>query len=167
MQSKQISINPIGIIHTPFNDIKGMPIQPLAAEGVKGHIELFPKYIEGLTDLAGFSHITLLYQLHKINGYDLIVKPFMDNKEHGIFATKSPKRPNAIGLSTVKLLGIENNVIHIEMVDMLNGTPLIDIKPFFSKFDNRTNTKSGWLDNQGNIPNRELRSDERFKIKHL
>lgn len=167
MQSKQITINPIGIIHTPFNDIKGMPIQPLAAEGVKGHIELFPKYIEGLIDLAGFSHITLLYQLHKINGYHLMVKPFMDNKEHGIFATKSPKRPNAIGLSTVKLLGIENNVIHIEMVDMLNGTPLIDIKPFFSKFDNRTNTKSGWLDNQGNIPIRELRSDERFKLKHL
>ena len=164
MQSKQITINPIGIIHTPFNDIKGMPIQPLAAEGVKGHIELFPKYIEGLIDLMGFSHITLLYQLHKINGYDLMVKPFMDNTEHGIFATKSPKRPNAIGLSTVKLLGIENNVIHIEMVDMLNGTPLIDIKPFFSKFDNRTNTKSGWLDNQENIPIRELRSDERFKL---
>ena len=164
MQSKQITINPIGIIHTPFNDIKGMPIQPLAAKGVKGHIELFPKYTEGLIDLAGFSHITLLYQLHKINGYDLMVKPFMDNKEHGIFATKSPKRPNAIGLSTVKLLGIENNIIHIEMVDMFNGTPLIDIKPFFSKFDNRKNTKSGWLDNQENIPIRELRSDERFKL---
>ncbi len=167
MQSKQITINPIGIIHTPFNDIKGMPIQPLAAKGVKGHIELFPKYIEGLTDIEKFSHITLLYHLHKINGYDLLVKPFMDNKEHGIFATKSPKRPNAIGLSTVKLLGIENNIIHIEMVDMFNGTPLIDIKPFFSKFDNRTNTKSGWLDNQENIPIRELRSDERFKLEHL
>ena len=164
MQSKQITINTIGIIHTPFNDIKGMPIQPLAAEGVKGYVELFPKYIEGLTDLAGFSHITLLYHLHKINGYDLMVKPFMDSKEHGIFATKSPKRPNAIGLSTVKLLRIENNVIHIEMVDMLNGTPLIDIKPFFSKFDNRTNTKSGWLDDQENIAIRELRSDERFKL---
>lgn len=167
MKYKQIIINPIGIIHTPFNDIKGMPIQPLAAKGVKGYIELFPKYIEGLTDLTEFSYITLLYHLHKINDYDLMVKPFMDNKEHGIFATKSPKRPNAIGLSTVKLLGIENNVIHIEMVDMLNGTPLIDIKPFFSKFDNRTNTKSGWLDNQGNIPISELRSDERFKLKHL
>jgi len=167
MQLRQITINPIGIIHTPFNNIKAMPIQPLAADGVKGHIELFPKYIEGLTDLAGFSHITILYHLHKINGYELKVKPFMDNKEHGIFSTKSPKRPNAIGLSTVKLLGIENNIIHIEMVDMLNGTPLIDIKPFFSKFDNRTNTKSGWLDNQGNIPIKELRSDERFKLKHL
>jgi tRNA-Thr(GGU) m(6)t(6)A37 methyltransferase TsaA len=88
----------------------------------------------------------------------------MDNKEHGIFATKSPKRPNAIGLSTVKLLGIQNNVIHIEMVDMLNGTPLIDIKPFYSKFDNRTNTKSGWLDNRGDIPAKKLRSDNRFKL---
>lgn len=164
MQTKQININPIGIIHTPFNDIKGMPIQPLAAKGVKGYIELLPEYTEGLTDLAEFSYITLLYHLHKINGYNLMVKPFMDNKEHGIFATKSPKRPNAIGLSTVKLLGIENNVIHIEMVDMLNGTPLIDIKPFFSKFDNRTNTKSGWLDNQGIITIKELRSDERFKL---
>lgn len=164
MQTKQININPIGIIHTPFNDIKGMPIQPLAAKGVKGYIELFPEYTEGSTDLAEFSYITLLYHLHKINGYNLMVKPFMDNKEHGIFATKSPKRPNAIGLSTVKLLGIENNVIHIEMVDMLNGTPLIDIKPFFSKFDNRTNTKSGWLDNQGIITIKELRSDERFKL---
>jgi len=164
MESKQIIINPIGIIHTPFNDIKGMPIQPLAAEGIKGHIELYPEYMEGLTDLEGFSHITLMYHLHKINGYDLLVKPFMDNKEHGIFATKSPKRPNAIGLSTVKLIGIEHNVIHIEMVDILNKTPLIDIKPFYSKFDNRTNTKSGWLDNQGNIPNEKLRSDERFKF---
>ena len=111
MQFKQIAINPIGMIHTPFNDIEGIPIQPIAAEGIKGHIELFPEYIEGLTDLEEFSHITILYHLHKINGYDLMVKPFLDNKEHGIFATKSPKRPNAIGLSTVKLLGIENNII--------------------------------------------------------
>ena len=164
MEGKQIKINPIGIIHTPFNTINDMPIQPLAAKSVKGVIEIFPEYIEGLTDLEAFSHITLLYHFHKINEYDLMVKPFMDTKKHGIFATKSPKRPNAIGLSTVKLLKIEKNCIHIEEVDMLNGTPLIDIKPFFSKFDNRKNTKSGWLDNQLNIPIKELRSDERFKI---
>lgn len=163
MQPKQITINPIGIIHTPFEDINGMPIQPLAAKGIKGHIELFPEYLEGLTDLEGFSHITLLYYFHKINGYQLMVKPFMDNIEHGIFATKSPKRPNAMGHSTVKLLGIENNFIHIEMVDMLNGTPLIDIKPFYSKFDNRKNTKSGWLDNQKNLLISDLYSDTRFK----
>jgi tRNA-Thr(GGU) m(6)t(6)A37 methyltransferase TsaA len=164
METKQIILNSIGIIHTPFNDINGMPIQPLAAEGIKGYIELFSEYLEGLTDLAGFSYITLLYHLHKVNGYDLMTKPFMDTKEHGIFATKSPKRPNAIGLSTVKLLGIDNNIIHIEMVDMLNGSPLIDIKPFFPKFDNRKKAKSGWLDNQGNIPINKLRSDERFKL---
>lgn len=164
MQSKQITINSIGIIHTPFNTINNMPIQPLAAEGVKGYIELFPEYVKGITDLEKFSHITLLYHLHKINGYHLITKPFMDTEEHGIFATKSPKRPNAIGLSTVKLLGIENNIIHIEMVDMLNRSPLIDIKPFFAKFDNRENTKAGWLDNQKNIPIQKLRSDERFKL---
>lgn len=164
MHIKQITINPIGIIHTPYNSIENMPIQPLAAEGVKGYIELFPQYMEGLTDLEEFSHITLVYHFHKINNYDLLVKPFMDTKKHGIFATKSPKRPNAIGLSTVKLLGIEKNIIQIEMVDMLNGTPLIDIKPFFEKFDNRTGTKSGWLDNQLTIPINELRSDERFKL---
>jgi tRNA-Thr(GGU) m(6)t(6)A37 methyltransferase TsaA len=164
MSSKQITFNSIGIIHTPFKTINNMPIQPLAAEGVKGHIELFSEYAEGLTDLEEFSHVTLLYHFHKINGYHLTTKPFMDSKEHGIFATKSPKRPNAIGLSTVKLLGIEKNIIHIEMVDMLNGSPLIDIKPFFAKFDNRKNTKAGWLDKQGTIPIQKLRSDERFKL---
>ncbi len=163
MLPKQITIDPIGIIYTPFDDINGMPIQPLAAKGIRGHIELFPEYVEGLTDLEGFSHITLLYYFHQIHDYQLMVKPFMDHIEHGIFATKSPKRPNRMGFSTVKLLGITNNIIHIEMVDMLNGTPLIDIKPFFSKFDNRTNTKSGWLENRQNIPIKNLRSDKRFK----
>jgi len=164
MESKQIIINPIGIIHTPFNTIESMPIQPLAAESVKGYIELSLEYVEGLKDLEAFSHVTLLYHLHKITDHSLTVKPFMDTKEHGIFATRSPKRPNAIGLSTVKLLGIENNIIHLEKVDMLNGTPLIDIKPFFEKFDNRTNTKAGWLEDQLELPVEELRSDERFKL---
>ena len=99
MELKQITINPIGIIHTPFNNVEGMPIQPLAAKGIKGYIALFPEYIEGLKDLDGFSHITLLYYFHKIKGYNLTVKPFMDTLEHGIFATKSPKRPNSIGFS--------------------------------------------------------------------
>ena len=163
MKGKQISINTIGIIHTPHYHIQNMPIQPFAADGIKGHIEVFPEFIEGLADLSGFSHITLIYHLHKINGYKLRVKPFMDNKEHGIFSTRSPKRPNAIGLSTVKLLSIEDNILHIEMVDMLNGSPLIDIKPFFSKFDNRFNTVSGWLENQSEVSIDNLRSDERFK----
>lgn len=163
MKREQITLSPIGIIHTPHNDINNMPIQPIAAKGIKGHIELYPEYSEGLTDLEGFSHITLLYHFHKIQGYKLMVKPFMDDKEHGIFSCKAPKRPNAIGTSTVKLISIENNIVHIEMVDMLNGTPLIDIKPFFPKYDNRLDAVAGWLDDKGAISIEEMKSDERFK----
>lgn len=163
MNREQIIINPIGIIYTPHHDINNMPIQPIAAKGIKGYIELYPEYTQGLTDLDGFSHITLLYHFHKTQGYKLMVKPFMDEKEHGIFACKAPKRPNAIGTSTVKLIGIENNIVHIEMVDMLNGTPLIDIKPFFPKHDNRLNAVAGWLDEKGIIPVKKMKSDERFK----
>lgn len=163
MEKTQILLNPIGIIYTPFDNVKDMPIQPLAANGITGRIEIFPEYLDGLMDLEGFSHISLIYHFHKIEGYSLKVKPFMDIEEHGIFATRSPKRPNAIGISTVKLVHIEKNILHIEMVDILNNTPLIDIKPFFSKFDNRIDTKSGWLEKQQHISIENLRSDERFK----
>lgn len=160
---EQIIINPIGIIHTPHKDIKNMPIQPIAATGIKGYIELLPKYVEGLKDIEGFSHITLLYHFHKIDGYKLQVIPFMDTVEHGIFACKSPKRPNAIGTSTVKLIGVEGNIIHIEQVDMLDGTPLIDIKPFYPRYDNREGVTIGWLEKNKNMPLNKLVSDERFR----
>jgi tRNA-Thr(GGU) m(6)t(6)A37 methyltransferase TsaA len=163
MNKEQIIFNPIGIIHTPHTDVKNMPIQPIAAKGIKGHIELFPEYSDGLTDLEGFSHITLLYHFHKIKGYQLMVKPFLDDKEHGIFSCKAPKRPNAIGTSTVKLIGIEKNIVHIEMVDMLDGTPLIDIKPFFPKYDNRLDAVAGWLEKTVPVPVEKMRSDDRFK----
>ena len=159
-----IIINPIGIIRTPHKDVKNMPIQPIAAEGVKGYIELFPEYEPGLLDVEGFSHLTLLYHFHKIKGYELLVKPFLDNtKEHGIFSCKAPKRPNAIGTSTVKLVSVEKNIIHIEQVDMLDGTPLIDIKPFFPKYDNRIGACAGWLESKIDVPVEKLRADERFK----
>ncbi|MEA4917512.1 tRNA (N6-threonylcarbamoyladenosine(37)-N6)-methyltransferase TrmO [Proteiniphilum sp.] len=159
-----INLYPIGIIHTPHADVKNMPIQPVAAEGVRGWIELFPEYAEGLKDLEGFSHITLLYRFHKIEGYKLTVIPFMDTQERGIFSCKAPKRPNAIGLSTVKLVGIEGNRVHIEQVDMLDGTPLIDIKPFYPRYDNRIEgVKIGWLEKNKDLPLEALRSDERFK----
>ncbi len=158
-----IILNPIGVIRTPHKNIKNIPIQPIAAEGFKGYIELLPEYIDGLKDLDGFSHITLLYRFHKIEKYELQVIPFMDTEKHGIFACKAPKRPNAIGLSTVKLIKIEGNIIHIEQVDMLDGTPLIDIKPFYPKYDNRENVKIGWLEKNKNMPIEKLRSDERFK----
>jgi len=160
---EQILINPIGTIYTPHTDIKNMPIQPIAAGGIKGYIKVEPEYVAGLKDLDGSSHITLLYHFHKIKGYELEVIPFMDTESHGIFATKSPKRPNAIGTSTVKLIGIEGDTIHIEQVDMLNETPLIDIKPFYPRYDNRFDVKIGWLEKNKNMPLEKLRSDERFR----
>lgn len=163
MELKPIEIKPIGIIHTPHTEVNNVPIQPIAADGYKGYIKLLPKYADGLKDIEGFSHITLFYHFHKIKGYELQVIPFMDNVKHGIFACKSPKRPNAIGLSTVKLIKVEANILYIEQVDMLDGTPLIDIKPFFAKYDNRVDTKSGWLENKGNIALEKMRADERFK----
>ena len=160
---EQIIIHPIGIIHTPHTDVKNMPIQPIAAEGIKGYIEILPQYIAGLKDIEGFSHLTLLYHFLKISGYELEVMPFMDTESHGIFSCKAPKRPNAIGLSTVRLISVEGNKIHIEQVDMLDGTPLIDIKPFYPRYDNRENVEIGWLEKNKNLPLEVLRSDERFK----
>jgi len=160
---EEIIINPIGIIHTPHTDIKNMPIQPIAAEGIRGYIKVEPEYVAGLKDLEGFSHITLLYRFHKINGYDLEVIPFMDTVPHGIFATRSPKRPNAIGTSTVKIISVEGDTIHIEQADMLDGSPLIDIKPFYPRYDNRMDVKIGWLEKNRDMPLEKLRSDERFK----
>ena len=159
----KIIIEPIGMIFTPYVEIENMPIQPIAAKGVKGYIEIYEEYAEGLKDLEGFSHITLLYHFHEICGFELMVTPFMDTEKHGIFATKAPKRPNAIGISTVKLIGIDRNIITVEQVDMLDGTPLIDIKPFYPRYDNRRNVKSGWLEKNKDIPLDKLRSDERFR----
>ncbi|ASB48247.1 tRNA (N6-threonylcarbamoyladenosine(37)-N6)-methyltransferase TrmO [Alkalitalea saponilacus] len=158
-----ITLNPIGKIFTPHNNISDMPIQAIAADGVKGHIELLPEFEPGLKDLDGFSHITLLYHFHKADGFELVTTPFLDTAQHGVFATRAPKRPNAIGISTVRLTGIENNIIHIEQVDMLNGSPLIDIKPFHPQFDHRENVQSGWLEKSKNSTPNQLRSDDRFR----
>jgi tRNA (adenine37-N6)-methyltransferase len=160
--NETIMITPIGMIHTPFHVIENMPIQPIAAEGIEGYIELYPQYIKGLKDLEGFSHITLIYHFHKITSYSLEVIPFMDEQPRGIFSCKAPKRPNAIGLSTVKLIRIEGNLLHIEQVDMLDGTPLIDIKPFYPRYDNRENVTLGWLEKNKDLPIDKLRADNRF-----
>ncbi len=158
-----IVINPIGVIRTPHKDVNNMPIQPLAADGDIGYIELLPEYVEGLQDVDGFSHITLFYHLHKVEGYKLKVIPFMDTEERGIFSTRAPKRPNAIGLSTVKVIKVEGNIVHIDQADMLDGSPLIDIKPFYPRYDNRENVKIGWLDKNKDMEVDKLRSDSRFK----
>ncbi|MCD6493614.1 MAG: tRNA (N6-threonylcarbamoyladenosine(37)-N6)-methyltransferase TrmO [Archaeoglobaceae archaeon] len=157
----EIVYHPIGIIHSPFKDPKGMPIQPTAAKGVKGEVEIFDEYIEGLKDLDGFSHIILIYHLHLSKGYSLIVKPFLDNEFRGVFATRAPRRPNPIGLSVVRLNGIKGNRLYIEDVDIVDGTPLLDIKPYIPQFDLRKVEKIGWVaKNIHKLQN--LKADDRF-----
>jgi tRNA-Thr(GGU) m(6)t(6)A37 methyltransferase TsaA len=157
-----IKYQPIGIIHTPFKTPEGMPIQPAGAEGIKGTIEIFSEYEDGLQDLSGFSHILLLYHFHKGKGFNLHVVPFMDSQTRGVFSTRAPKRPNPIGLSLVKLGKVEGRILHIENVDILDGTPLLDIKPYVPEFDKATSVKTGWLKDPGKTVS-ERKSDKRFK----
>lgn len=160
-----LPIQAIGTISTPWQKPENMPIQPTGAGPAEGCIELLPEYTDGLKDLDGFSHIILLYQLHKIEKYMLSVTPFMDTKARGVFSTRAPMRPNAIGLSTVELLRIDGNRIYIKGVDMLDGSPLLDIKPFFEHFDNRFDTRKGWLEGKDHAKIKETRSDKRFAKK--
>jgi tRNA-Thr(GGU) m(6)t(6)A37 methyltransferase TsaA len=134
----------IGKIYTPFKKKEGMPIQPAGAKGIKGNIILKKKYTKGLLDLDGFSHVYLIYHLHKSKDFNLEVIPFLDNRPHGVFATRAPRRPNAIGISIVKLLSIKKNVLEIENVDILDGTPLLDIKPYIPEFDIYEIKNTGW-----------------------
>jgi tRNA-Thr(GGU) m(6)t(6)A37 methyltransferase TsaA len=151
----------IGVIHSPFKVTEGMPIQPSGAESVKGTIEIHPQYVEGLKDIEGFSHIILLYHFHRRKDTKLTVIPFLDSQPHGVFATRAPSRPNPIGISTVKLIKIEKNILHIENVDILDGTPLLDIKPHVPEFDQSTTVKIGWLeDAKGKVKGKK--SDSRF-----
>jgi tRNA (adenine37-N6)-methyltransferase len=153
--------NPIGVIHTPHKEPKGTPIQASGAKEYEGTIELEPKYVKGLKDLAGFSHIILLYHFHKSKQYQLTVKPYMDNEERGVFATRFPARPNSIGLSVVRLNRIHENMLYIQDVDMLDGTPLLDIKPFITEVDNRNASRIGWLENKAHRMS-ETKSDGRI-----
>ena len=122
------------------------PIQPVYAKGCKGYVELLPEFVDGLRDLNGFSHIYLIYHFHKSRQVKLIVKPYLQDVDRGIFSTRAPFRPNPIGLSVVELLGIEGNILHLDGVDILDDTPLLDIKPYTAKFDLRNVTKNGWQD---------------------
>jgi tRNA-Thr(GGU) m(6)t(6)A37 methyltransferase TsaA len=156
-----IYFKPIGKIYTPFTSKEGMPIQSRGGKGIRGTVKLKRKFVEGLTDLDKFSHIYLIYHFHKSRGFDLQVVPFLDSKPHGVFATRAPRRPNAIGVSVVRLLSINDNIIEIENMDILNGTPLLDIKPYVSQFDIHETEKNGWLNNKTNSVDKK-KSDERF-----
>ncbi|CAG0909519.1 unnamed protein product, partial [Cyprideis torosa] len=139
-------LQPIGVIKTPFDTKAGMPIQAKFGDQARGSIELREEYVEGLKDLAGFSHAHLLYHFHQHEDFSLIVTPYMDTSPRGLFATRAPKRPNPIGLSLVEILEIEGNRIYFSGVDMLNNTPLLDIKPYYHEIDSRQGAKCGWLD---------------------
>ena len=157
----KVVYRPIGVVHSPFKAPRDVPIQATAAERVAGFVELSMDYVEGLKDVEGFSHLILIYHFHLAQEYSLLVRPFLDKRLHGVFATRAPSRPNPIGLSVVRLTKIENNLLHIQDVDILDGTPLLDIKPFVPAFDQRKAEKIGWL--TGNIDNmHSSRDDGRF-----
>ncbi|MGE0088060.1 MAG: tRNA (N6-threonylcarbamoyladenosine(37)-N6)-methyltransferase TrmO [Bacteroidales bacterium] len=158
---EKITLKPIGIIYTPFDSLEGMPIQPTGAIGVNGIIELFPEFTEGLKDLGEFSHIILIYHFHLSGDHKLLVKPFMDDDLHGVFSTRAPKRPNPIGISVVKLIKIDMNKLYIENVDMLNKSPLLDIKPYISDVDYVEVDKMGWLKGKSHKMG-DKKSDNRF-----
>jgi tRNA-Thr(GGU) m(6)t(6)A37 methyltransferase TsaA len=141
---------PIGVIHTPFTDKTQTPIQSTRSQAI-GRLEVFPKFTDGLQDLEGFSHIILLYVFHCSSGYTLLVKPFLDDTLRGLFASRYPCRPNPIGLSVVRLRQRQENILEIEGVDMLDGTPLLDIKPYVPEFDVRNETRTGWYETRSKI----------------
>jgi len=157
----EILYHPIGMIRTPFVERSGTPIQPVSSADSVGRIELKPDYLEGLRDLEGFSHIILLYHFHRSIGFNLSVVPFLDNEPRGLFSTRAPKRPNAIGLSIVRLISVENTTLHIRDVDMLDNTPLLDIKPYVPQL-NPTGVESiGWFTKALDRIS-QTRADERF-----
>ncbi|MBM4286945.1 MAG: tRNA (N6-threonylcarbamoyladenosine(37)-N6)-methyltransferase TrmO [Deltaproteobacteria bacterium] len=157
----KIIFTPIGIIHSPFHRPEGTPIQPAAAADVAGTVTVFPAYQEGLQDLEGFSHLFLIYHFHLSKNSTLKVTPFLDQTTRGVFATRAPSRPNPIGISVVRLDRIEGATLFIRDVDVIDGTPLLDLKPYVPAFDSRTDARIGWLAaNLEKMP--KVRDDGRF-----
>ncbi|NNL75494.1 MAG: tRNA (N6-threonylcarbamoyladenosine(37)-N6)-methyltransferase TrmO [Desulfobacterales bacterium] len=140
-----IEYRPIGVIHSQFKAPKGTPIQATGSTGVEADIEVFPPYAEGLADLTGFSHIFLIYHFHLSRKFSLKVKPFLDDKKRGLFATRAPARPNPIGISVVRLVSIKNYRLRVLDIDIIDKTPLLDIKPYVPQFDVRKANKIGWI----------------------
>jgi tRNA-Thr(GGU) m(6)t(6)A37 methyltransferase TsaA len=145
-----ITYEPIGVIHTPFKEQASTPIQGVFAPDSKGEVEVFPQYIDGLKDINGFSHLILIYHFHLSKGYSLLTKPFLNKSNKGIFAIRHFKRPNHIGLSVVRLYSVKGSILEIGEVDIVDGTPLLDIKPYVPDFDNRLNVRNGWYEHASN-----------------
>ena len=157
-----IHYTPIGLIRSPYHQEEGMPIQSIVAEDVPGAVELEPEFVPGLQDIAAFSHLFLLCHLHRAVGRALIVTPFLDDQPHGVFATRSPKRPNPISLSIVRLLRVEGSTLHVQGLDLIDGTPVLDIKPYVPRFDVRETEQIGWYrDRLEHLA--DVRADGRFR----
>jgi tRNA-Thr(GGU) m(6)t(6)A37 methyltransferase TsaA len=155
----EMRFKPIGVIRTAFQEPRGTPIQPSRARGAKGTVEVFPEYVEGLRDLDGFERVWLIYWLDRAPEPRLLVTPFLDNCERGLFATRAPSRPNPIGMSSVRLLRVAGNTLEVADVDIVDGTPLLDIKPYVPEFDCYAVTRSGWFDQ---VRIRRSVADDRF-----
>lgn len=162
LRDVEVVCRPIGVIRTPFKDVDDMPIQAAAATGVPGTVEVWPEFAAGLEGLDGFSHIILLYQFHRAAAVSLRVTPFLDSHPQGVFATRAPVRPNALGLSVVRLLAVDGTTLRVENVDMVDGSPLLDIKPYVPEFDVHAADRIGWLE-QAKDRLREIKSDRRFR----
>jgi tRNA-Thr(GGU) m(6)t(6)A37 methyltransferase TsaA len=141
----EFNMQPIGLIHSPFTEKGQTPIQSTRSQAI-GSVEVYPEFIDGLKDLDGFSHIIIFYVFHQSSGFSLRVKPFLDDHERGLFATRYPARPNPIGISIVELKLVRDNYLTVEGIDVLDGTPLLDIKPYVPDFDIRTETRTGWYE---------------------
>ena len=161
MKSKTITYRPIGVVHSPFRHMKGTPIQGVFAPDAAGTVEVFEEYADGLQDVDLFSHLYLLYCFDRAGPYQLTCVPFLDDQPHGIFATRAPRRPNAIGLSIVRLVSRAGRLLQVAELDVLDGTPLLDIKPYVPQMDHRPQAASGWVKDTGRKATRRG-ADQRF-----
>jgi tRNA-Thr(GGU) m(6)t(6)A37 methyltransferase TsaA len=146
MPHDEVTYRPIGTVRSPHTEPEKTPVQPVFARGIRGTVEVDPQFEEGLAGIESFSHIYLLFHMHCSPGVRLTVTPYLDDEPRGLFATRGPWRPNPIGFSVVRLLRREGNVLHVEDVDVLDGTPLLDLKPYVARFDSRQDVQSGWQD---------------------
>jgi tRNA-Thr(GGU) m(6)t(6)A37 methyltransferase TsaA len=157
--SGQLKLEPIGVIETPFREPAGTPIQPSRARGARGKVHIDSRFQAGLKDLEGFERVWLIYWFHKARGPSLLVTPFLDRQQRGVFATRAPARPSSIGMSVVRLLAVRGGILDVEDVDIIDGTPLLDIKPYIPEFDCYPNSKAGWFDGSDS---RHRVADDRF-----
>ncbi|MDZ7845177.1 MAG: tRNA (N6-threonylcarbamoyladenosine(37)-N6)-methyltransferase TrmO [Anaerolineales bacterium] len=157
----KITYQPIGILRSPFTQLEQMPIQPSGDSSSPGFARIYPEYLAGLQDLDGFSHLILLYHFHQVTSVKMLVTPYLDSEPHGVFATRAPVRPNSIGISVVRLIGLEQDKLQFADLDVLDKTPLLDIKPYIPDFDTPEDSRIGWLE-QDSKDVKTIKSDDRF-----